>query len=164
LFLASNLPTPPFVYQEHAMNDSPTGLSLDQALEEYRDNPENPDVQSRFYDLVLNTVFFLPLHPETEPPAAEGEEQSQGFPLVLESDGDDYLLLFDSEQRLQDWAQQPVPFMKAPGYLLAEQSQAPLHWALNVGTDFSKTFVPDEIAWLAEVVQQCQQADAADED
>ena len=34
----------------------------------------------------------------------------------------------------------------------------PLHWALNVGTDFSKQFLPDEIAWLREVVEQCNAA------
>jgi hypothetical protein len=34
-------------------------------------------------------------------------------------------------------------------------SAAPLHWAMNVGTEFSKEFLPEEIAWLREAVERC---------
>jgi hypothetical protein len=34
-------------------------------------------------------------------------------------------------------------------------SEPPLHWALNVGTECSKTFVPEEISWLRDIVEKC---------
>jgi hypothetical protein len=40
----------------------------------------------------------------------------------------------------------------------------PLHWALNVGSEYSKQFLPDEIAWLREVVERCNEAAATQEE
>jgi hypothetical protein len=43
---------------------------------------------------------------------------------------------------------------------VVEISTPELYWALNIGTDFQKEFVPEEINWLKDVVRQCQ-AEAA---
>jgi hypothetical protein len=40
----------------------------------------------------------------------------------------------------------------------------PLHWALNVDTAYSKQFLPDEIAWLREVVERCNESAAVQEE
>jgi peptidyl-prolyl cis-trans isomerase C len=70
-------------------------------------------------------------------------------------DGIDYLVFFDQQQRLDDWAGEEVPSLQLPGHVLAEMTTAELHWAMNIGTDYNKQFAPDEIAWLKEVVERC---------
>ncbi|HWI41454.1 MAG TPA: SseB family protein, partial [Verrucomicrobiae bacterium] len=71
--------------------------------------------------------------------------------------------LFDSRERLTAWAGSEVRCVEVPGHVLAATSMPPLHWALNVGTDHSKRFLPDEIAWLREVVERCRAAAAEPE-
>ncbi len=99
-----------------------------------------------FYNLFLNTEFYIP----TQSPYGEGDEQIS--PLYIESGGIAYLMLFDSEQRLKDWAQKDMHFAVLPGHLIVEMMTAEYHWALNVGTAFAKNFVPGEIAWLKQTV------------
>jgi hypothetical protein len=54
------------------------------------------------------------------------------------------------------WAKDDeMKYVEVPGHILALTSAPPLHWALNVETDFAKPFIPAEIAWLKEVVEQC---------
>ena len=131
---------------------------LDEALVELRQKMDDPKTQSKYYDLFLNTTFFVPTYEE----ALGGEPTVDGqvAPLVLQSEGVDYLMLFDSLERLKAWAKQEVSFVEVPGHVLAAKSSPPLHWALNVETEFAKPFVPEEIGWLKQVVDQCN-AEAA---
>jgi len=129
---------------------------LDQALETLRVNPEDQKAQSGFYDLFLNSKLFVPTTMETikQDDAEEGKETE--LPLIIESDGTDYLVFFDRQQRLHDWAEQEAACVELPGHVLAEMTTGELHWAMNVGTDHVKQFAPDEIAWLKDVVLQCK--------
>ncbi|HZV81747.1 MAG TPA: SseB family protein, partial [Geobacteraceae bacterium] len=54
--------------------------------------------------------------------------------------------------------QAEVDFVEVPGHLLAANTMPPLQWALNVGTEYSKRFLSEEIAWLKDVVEQCEAA------
>src|SRR4051794_34235086 len=119
---------------------------LDDALVALREDMNDSKNQSRYYDLFLNATFLVPT--VQDDPAAEGGDLC---PLVIEANGCDYLVLFDSAEPLHGWAGTEVPYVEVPGHLLAATTVDPLHWALNVGTDFSKTFLPAEIAWLREV-------------
>lgn len=119
---------------------------LDQALEKLMQDEEQ---QAQYYDLVLNTDFYIPI---CEPEA--GESQESVAPLLLESDGKSYLMLFDTEERLTAWAKQTVPFAIIAGYQIAEFSTPELHWAVNIGGQFAKEFVPDEISFLKEATPQ----------
>jgi hypothetical protein len=94
--------------------------------------------------------------------AGEAVSGEQVLPLVIESGGNDYLMLFDSRERLYAWAEAELDSVEVPGHVLAATTMPPLHWALNVGTPYSKQFFPDEIAWLREVVERCN-AEAAKE-
>ncbi|HAD03809.1 MAG: hypothetical protein A2005_02800 [Desulfuromonadales bacterium GWC2_61_20] len=138
---------------------------LDKALAIFRQDTDDPKNQSRFFDLFLNASFFVPTVPEDDPPAAvAGATVAEGqvLPLIIEAEGNDYLILFDTRERLYAWAEAEVKYVEVPGHVLAATSAAPLHWALNVGTEHSKQFLPEEIAWLKEVVERCN-AEAAKE-
>jgi len=126
--------------------------AIDKALALLEQDRHNPKAQSEFYDLFLNATFFIPTMDED----TIGEvEKGHAVPLIIEADGNDYLLLFDTEERLRDWAQAQVSFVEVSGHVIAEMSTPPLHWALNVGCVHNKQFLPDEIAWLREVVERC---------
>lgn len=128
---------------------------LEKALQGFQQHMDDPAFQSKFYDLFLNANFFVPTMEDL--PGSEAHPAGEGHvvPLVIEAEGNDYLMLFDSEERLRNWSQAEVNFVEVPGHVLAEMSEAPLHWALNVGSVISKQFLPDEIAWLREVVARC---------
>ncbi len=131
---------------------------LDQALQILREDMTDPKSQSKFYDIFLNTNYFVPNLDKQEFDGELELEEGQVLPLIIESEGNDYLMLFDTEERLKNWAGDKVTWVSVPGYVLAATTMPPLHWALNIGTEFSKRFVPDEIAWLRDVVERCDQA------
>lgn len=140
---------------------------LDKALMTLRQDMENPEFLSQYYDLFLNSPFYVPVHDPKNAPEGTEQAVAEGHqvPLVMEADGNDYLLLFDTEERLLAWSGgEAVPYVQVPGFAVAEISEPPLHWALNVGTDCSKQFLPDEIAWLKDVVRRCNEAAAGDEE
>jgi hypothetical protein len=139
--------------------DSPMS-QLDEALVELRQDMDDPKRQSKYYDLFMNSTFYVPtMKPEPQPDGPDDAEKGeQVMPLVMESEGNDYLMLFDSVERLNAWAKEETSYVEVPGHFLAVTSAPPLHWALNVETEFAKPFIPAEIAWLKEVVEQCQAA------
>jgi len=143
---------------------------LDDALIVLRQDMNDPKNQSKYYDIFLNATFFVPTMEQgpaqgEAAAAAEGAEGAEGaglaegqvLPLVMESEGNDYLMLFDSLERLNAWSKSEARYVEVPGHVLAMTSEPPLHWALNVDTDYAKPFIPAEIAWLKEVVQQCNE-------
>jgi len=128
---------------------------FENALAKFLADRNNAESQSGFYNLFLNTNFFLPTVGEQ---AGEGDKAGKAYavPLVVEAEEVAYLMLFDSEERLRNWAQEEVDFIEAPGHVLAANSVPQLQWALNVGSEPSKLFQPEEIAWLKEVVAHCE--------
>ena len=136
---------------------------LDDALIELRKDMDDAKSQSKYYDLFLNATFFVPtMEGDMTPEQAAAAEQGQVAPMIMESDGIDYLMLFDSVERLNAWAKGEASYVEVPGHVLAATSAAPLHWALNVETEFAKPFIPAEIAWLKDVVEQCNAQAAKD--
>ncbi|MCF6177860.1 MAG: SseB family protein [Geopsychrobacter sp.] len=129
---------------------------LDTAFDALRTAPDDREAQSGFYDLFLNSSFFVPTVQENLSMDEEDGDQETEVPLIVENNGTDYLVLFDLQQRLNDWAEQEAPFVKLPGHLIAEMTTPELNWALNIGTDHSKLFAPDEIDWLKDVVVRCK--------
>ena len=121
---------------------------LDKALEKYI---QDENEQAQYYDLVLNTDFYIPITEALDSPL---EEQENVTPLIVETDGKPYLMLFDSEERLFSWARQEIHYVVIAGFGVAELSTPGLHWAINVGGQFAKELVPDEIGWLKDSRQR----------
>jgi peptidyl-prolyl cis-trans isomerase C len=137
--------------------------AIDQELQALRQDMDDAKRQSKFYDIFLNTTFCVPTLDNNELGEESTVEEGQVLPLVIESGGNDYLMLFDSEIRLKNWASNDVKWVEVPGHILAATTMPPLHWALNVGSEYSKQFLPDEIAWLREVVERCNEAAAEEQ-
>jgi peptidyl-prolyl cis-trans isomerase C len=137
---------------------------LDQALQTLRLDMDDAKRQSKFYDIVLNTTFCVPTLDQQEIDGESAPEEGQILPLIIESEGNDYLMIFDTEERVKSWGADDVKWLEVPGYVLAATTMPPLHWALNVGTEYSKQFLPDEISWLREVVERCDEAAIAQEE
>ena len=146
---------------ETTPENSQERIGLDQALQSMRQDMADTTSQSKFYDIFLNTTFCVP---KLDPQELDGDAaiaEGEALPLIIESDGNDYLMIFDTEERLKEWAGKSVKWVGVPGHVLAATTMAPLHLAMNVGTAHSKQFLPDEIAWLRDVVEQCEQAATA---
>lgn len=129
---------------------------IDRALDALRANPDDHQAQSGFYNLFLNMSFFVPTINEAVDTDDEGDGEEIEVPLIIEADGIDYLVFFDQQERLNEWAEEDVPCLQLPGHVLAEMTPDSLHWAMNIGTAHNKLFAPDEIAWLKDVVAQCK--------
>ena len=136
--------------------------ALDLALQELRVDMDDAKRQSDFYDIFLNTTFCVPTFDPKELDDAPAAEEGQVLPLIIESEGNDYLMIFESAERLKNWAGADATWVGVPGHVLAATTMPPLHMAMNVGCEYSKQFLPDEIAWLREVVERCN-AEAATE-
>ena len=146
-----------------AAEESHEGIGLDQALQTMRLDMADAKNQSKFYDIFLNTTFCVPTLDQQELNEEIAVEEGGVLPLIIEAEGNDYLMIFDTEERLKSWAAEGVKWVEVPGYVLAVTTMPPLHWALNVGTEHSKQFLPGEIAWLREVVERCNEAAKAQE-
>lgn len=100
-----------------------------------------------FYNQFLNTELYVATHPGTD-------DNDAIAPLIVEYSGVQFLMLFDTQQRLEGWGKKEMTYAVMPGHTLVQQMNTDYHWALNVGTDFTKTFVPNEISWLKDIVEK----------
>lgn len=111
---------------------------------------EDPKKQHLFYDLFLNTIFYIPvIEDEQENPSEEGAQ-----PLLVEANDKTYLMLFDTIKKLTDWADTQAKFLPVQGHAIAQLSAPNIYWALNYGTELQKFFDPDEISWLKGIVEK----------
>ncbi len=123
--------------------------ALDEALEKYIADASE---QTQYYDLVLNTDFYIPIIDDgSDIPVAERENVT---PLVLESEGKSYVLMFDTEERVNGWSKEPLKYMILAGYEMIKYTPAGLYLVVNIGNERAKEFVPDEINWLKELALQ----------
>lgn len=113
---------------------------------------QDPKAQPLFYDLFLNSLFFIPILENKE---LQGDVDGS-LPLLVEADGDSYLMLFDTIKRLTDWADDETKYLALPGHAVTEMSLPKLCWALNYGSEHQKLFAPEEIKWLKDVVRQAK--------
>jgi len=136
---------------------------LDTALQGLRDNPESTDLRNDFYRLFLSTTFYLPTYDEESGGISVNKNDEKMLPLIMEAEGENYMMIFDLEERVAEWAEEGVHCIALPGHVVVEMATEQLHLAMNVGTEQAKQFVPEEIAWLKEVVKQGREAAEAED-
>ncbi|MEE4254580.1 MAG: SseB family protein [Desulfuromusa sp.] len=110
---------------------------------------EDPTKQHLFYDLFLNSIFYVPVIEEEQAPSEEGV-----LPLLVEANDKTYLMLFDTIEKLTDWADKSARYIPVYGHSITELSTSKIYWALNYGTELQKFFDPDEISWLKGIVEK----------
>ena len=140
---------------------------LDLALKTMHEDPENSENQHHFYSLFLQTNFLVPTFDQESGDVAKGEgevaEPEKALPLIMESDGANFMMLFDHEDRVAAWAEEGVQCITVPGYVAIAMATEELHLAMNVGTDYPKQFVPEEITWLKTVVEKSSGTEAGEQ-
>ena len=114
---------------------------------------EDVKTQSQFYDLFLNSVFYVPVVEEKNPTTPE----DGALPLLVEANDKTYLMLFDTIGRLTDWANDQAKYLAVTGHDIAEMSSSNIYWVLNYGTDLQKFFDPEEIQWLKDIVRKTKE-------
>ena len=114
---------------------------------------QDPKKQHLFYDLFLNSIFYIPVIEEK----LEVQTEEGFLPLLVEANDKTYLMLFDTTKKLTDWANKEAKYLPVQGHTITEMSTSNIYWALNYGTESEKFFDPDEIQWLKNVVQQANE-------
>lgn len=106
-----------------------------------------------FYNAFINAELFIPTHESSESEQNKPESENESIaPMFIESDGVNYLVLFDSKQRLTNWAKTEVDYVALPGHAIVERMNEEFYWVLNPNTKHVKTFNPEEINWLKQAV------------
>lgn len=116
---------------------------LDRAHAEMEAAPDDAALRLRFFDRLAGAELFLLLAAE-----AEGEAIT---PELFPVDGAPYVLAFDTEDRMAEFAGRIVPYAALSGRALAPLlSGQGLGLALNPEVAPSATFLPHEaMSWLA---------------
>ncbi len=128
---------------------------LDQAHERMTREPENEALRLRFYQRVVECELFLLL--ESEP---AGDRIS---PATFRLDGIDFVLVFDSEERLASFTDRPSPFVAMSGRRLVQMLRGQqIGLAINPEVAPSSILLPhDAITWIDEVLDAARIAPSA---
>lgn len=118
---------------------------LDSALTRMNAAPEDETARLRFYERLADSELFLAL--DGDPGAA------QITPRVFPVEGDRFVLVFDREDRLADFAEGPAPYAVLSGRGLAAMLAGQgIGLAVNPGGAASILIAADAVDWLADTL------------
>lgn len=124
---------------------------------------EEPDeeLELDYYDLFLNSVLYVPTHKMNEEERASVSEDDIAIvPVIVEDEGRQYIMLFDSKERLKEWADgeafeavemrgcDAINIFGAENY----------HMMLNVMSEHQKEFSLEEIQFLLSNIREEKKA------
>ena len=107
----------------------------------------------RFYETLAASELFVLLE-EAETEAGTGDDSV--VPRSFEVEGHTFVLAFDREDRLADFAGGPAPYAAMTGRAVAEAlTEGGLGLGVNLEVAPSSILLPpDAVAWLAEIVSE----------
>lgn len=133
--------------QSHATIET----ALDLAFERAR---HDVDETGAFYDALFATVVYLPIRQAFDEDGNESNAQEEARsiePMVFEVDGNESLLIFDTEDRLARWASEPVNYVGLPGHTFFQMFEGGQQVAVNLAVAPSSVVIPaDVVEWLHE--------------
>ncbi|MBL4807606.1 MAG: SseB family protein [Rhodobacteraceae bacterium] len=99
-----------------------------------------------FYERLMEAELFMLLEDEADADKAR--------PLILETSDSPVAMVFDREERLADFAAEPVPYLALSGRrIVAMLTGKGIGLAVNLGVSQSETVLPSEaVDWLAEAL------------
>lgn len=123
-----------------------TETTLDRAHAAMAAAPEDGAARLRFYAQVADSDLVLLLAEETD-----GEDLS---PEIFDLEEGRFILAFDTEERLAEFAAAPVPYAALPGRVIARMLAGQgVGLGLNLGVAPSALLLPAEaLVWLAEML------------
>jgi hypothetical protein len=108
-----------------------------------------------FYNLFLRSDIYIPTHDKPEAAGAKRAGDDETFnPVILQNEGDNILLLFDTLDRLQTFAPRELSYIALPGHAILESMPEGIHWVLNHGTEYPKEFSLEELSFLKKQFEQ----------
>lgn len=117
------------------------------------------EVAARFIDAVLNEPLFCPVW-DRDGGEDGADDEAQITPKMIEHEGRDTLLVFDSEDRLSSFVEEPTDFVAYPGRVffdLARGQNAQI--ALNLGVAPSSTvFAPETVDAIIDLVASAEES------
>ncbi len=120
--------------------------ALDEALKAYI---EDETKQQAYYELFLKTDLYVPI--ANQGSQEDIDKEGGVAPMLLESDDKVYMMLFDTPERLATWAKKDLPYAIFSGAAIAQFTPDSLYWAVNMGSEYAKEMVPDEIAFIKQM-------------
>jgi hypothetical protein len=109
-------------------------------------DPDNDAARLRFYERLADTEMFLLL-------ASEPEGDDDINPEVIEADDVQYVLVFDREERLADFAERAASYAAVSGRGLAQMLVGQgVGMGVNLGQPSSILIPPAAIDWLIETL------------
>lgn len=114
-------------------------------------DPEDDAARLRFYERVADSELFLLL--------AQEPEGDQITPEVFTIQGQQFVLVFDREERLSEFTGRIVPYAGLPGRALAGMLAGQnIGIALNLEVAPSSMLIPSEgVVWLSQTLQNTPQ-------
>jgi len=125
---------------------------LDQALLKVQGDPDK--FEAAYYELFLNSTIYSPTWDVPEQTGERTLDEDEAFePVIIEAEDDvKYVMLFDSEERLAQWASEScdkeIGTIGLSGFDILNVFGKEFHMMLNVNSEQLKEFVPEEIEWL----------------
>ena len=120
---------------------------LDLAFERARADPEETPA---FYEALFAATIFLPIDGAFD---EDGNESEQGataiMPILYEMDDVPTLMIFDTEERLARWTDEPLDYIGLSGHQFFSMFEGDQQVALNMGVAPSSVVLPTTIVeWL----------------
>lgn len=125
-------------------------------------DPEASDAAARLVDLLLTEALICPVWPpeDGETPTADVAPGSVISPRFVEQNGVETLPLFDTEERLAAFVDEPTEFVAAPGrafFELAAREGVAVAINPNVASSAS-VYAPEAAAAIAEAARETDDA------
>ncbi|PYF09710.1 type III secretion system (T3SS) SseB-like protein [Rhodobacter viridis] len=136
------------------MTSDPT--AYDRAHAAMEAEPENEALRLAVYDRLADAELFVLL--ENEPDA-----EDDIVPQVFETEEGDFVLAFDTEERLASFSEEPVPYAALPGRVIAQVLAGEgVGLGVNLGVADSAMLLPPEaLEWLTHTLTHVPEAGAA---
>ncbi len=131
---------------------------LDLAFERARNDPEET---AGFYDALFAATVFLPIDRAFDDDGNESEAAASAIePIFYEVEEKATVLIFDTEERLATWTDEPIDYVGLTGRQLFEMFDGEQQVALNIGVAPSSVVIPTEmVTWLHDRAVEAGESD-----
>ena len=129
---------------------------LDEAVQAAFTSNGGQTEANKVYLALLRTLLYVPV--EKSPVFVSSDEPFR--PLFANVNGNFFMLMFDSQERLANWAGEhyaEMNYVEISGRDVVTGVGEQVFLGLNLGTEFYKEFSPDEVKRLKTIVSRIDQ-------